>query len=345
MFGDLAGFAADDHLASWGVIMRSARAVAEDLQPLRAALAPCGRLRDHGASLLAEAAPTSPSCARALIERRFEPFSIEPLCPAAPGFVTGYYEPVVAGSLTRTAEFSAPIIPRPPGIDHAGPGIAERPTPSRRMIETDAEAGRHAVTVWLRDWAEVFLMQVQGSGQVVLPDGSRLRLVYDGRNGLPYTSIGRILIDAGEILGDDMSLERLKDWIRSHGQAPGEPGRSLMWCNRSYVFFRAAPGGTDEGPIGGQGLPLSRLRSIAVDRSLWSYGLPFWIEADLPWRDAGVEPFRRLMLAQDTGSAILGPARADLYFGSGEAAGQLAGGIRHPARFVVLLPRPDGDPP
>jgi membrane-bound lytic murein transglycosylase A len=136
-----------------------------------------------------------------------------------------------------------------------------------------------------------------------------------------------------------MSLDRLKGWIRANGQAPGEAGRALMQRNRSYVFFRSAPATIDEGPIGAQGLPLEALRSIAVDRTIWPYGLPFWIEADLPWRSAAPSAFRRLTVAQDTGSAILGPARADIFFGSGETAGTRAGSIRHPAGFTVLLPR------
>jgi membrane-bound lytic murein transglycosylase A len=232
--------------------------------------------------------------------------------------------------------------------------------------------------VWLRDAVEVFMIQVQGSAKVRLADGQWLRLVYAGRNGQPYTSIGRILVDEGHIHAADMSLAALKGWIRARGQKFGEPGRALMQQNRSYVFFAAQScADLEEGPIGGAGVSLSPLRSIAVDRTIWSYGLPFWIEADIPWTRAfssevdagsrkenaskqesrtsfrfhrnekgssgGPSPFRRLMIAQDTGSAILGPARADLYFGSGDEAGRLAAGIRHPARIVVLLPNAGGE--
>ena len=186
------------------------------------------------------------------------------------------------------------------------------------------------------------MIQVQGSGLVELTDGRRLRLIYDGRNGRPYTSIGRGLIEAGEIREAEMSLARLKGWLRAAGVRPGERGRAWMQRNASYIFFRLAP---DEppggGPIGGAGLPLTPLRSIAVDSNLWPYGLPFWIEARLPWRGAQPEPFGRLMIAQDTGSAILGAARADLFFGSGDEAGLRAGSIRHDADFRVLLPRGD----
>jgi len=184
---------------------------------------------------------------------------------------------------------------------------------------------------------------VQGSARVRLADGSLLRLAYAGRNGHPYTSIGRILIDTGEIAEADMSLATLKQWIRAHGQNPGDAGALLMHRNKSYVFFslheECEPA---RGPIGGQGISLTALRSIAVDRAIWTYGLPFWIAADLPWRGSSPSPFRRLMIAQDTGSAITGPARADIFFGSGDDAGARAGDIRHAGDVVVFLPAAEG---
>jgi membrane-bound lytic murein transglycosylase A len=202
------------------------------------------------------------------------------------------------------------------------------------------ERARAAPLVWLCDAVEAFLIQVQGSAQVVFPDGVRARLAYDGRNGLPYTSIGRILIESGEIPEPDMSLARLKAWLRCAGLGEGERGLELMRRNRSFVFFRLVEDFDPAlGPVAGAGVALTPLRSIAVDRSLWSYGLPFWIEAEIPWRDDASAPFRRLMIAQDTGSAIVGTARADLFFGGGDAAGTRAGSIRHRGRFVVLAPR------
>ena len=146
------------------------------------------------------------------------------------------------------------------------------------------ERARRDPIVWVRDAVEAFLIQVQGSAQVVFPDGGRARLAYDGRNGLPYTSIGRILIERGAIPEPDMSLAGLKAWLRSAGLGEGEAGLDLMRQNRSFVFFRlVADFDPALGPVAGAGVPLTPLRSIAVDRTLWSYGLPFWIEADLPW--------------------------------------------------------------
>src|SRR5262249_39588130 len=146
---------------------------------------------------------------------------------------------------------------------------------------------------WLRDGIEVFMVQVQGSARVRLDDGAELRLVYAGRNGRPYTSIGRILLAEGHMAEADMSLEGLKAWVRCAGQGAGEPGRHLMQRNESYVFFRSEATQGEAGPIGGQGLPLTPLRSIAVDRSVWHYGLPFWIDAELPWTGGAPKAFRR----------------------------------------------------
>lgn len=240
----------------------------------------------------------------------------------------------------RTRNFTAPVRGRPDNLN------APAPYPDRAAIEAGAIERRTAAIVWLRDRVEVFLAQVQGSARVRLADGSLLRLAYAGRNGRAYTSIGRILIDSGEIAEADMSLATLKQWIRAHGQKPGDAGALLMHHNKSYVFFSLHEEyEPTRGPIGGQGISLTALRSIAVDRAIWSYGLPFWIAADLPWRGSSPSPFRRLMIAQDTGSAITGPARADIFFGSGDDAGARAGDIRHAGDVVVLLPAEEAPDP
>ncbi|MBE7213131.1 MAG: MltA domain-containing protein, partial [Gluconacetobacter diazotrophicus] len=273
------------------------------------------------------------------------------------GFLTGYYEPVLDGSLVRTPAFSAPILPRPADLvdlpdDAPPPGwpaglaaAARRPNgnfeayPDRAALEAWATGPESRPLVWLRDWVEVFLVHVQGSARLRLPDGSMRRLVYAGRNGHPYTSIGRLLVDGGEISWADMSLDRLKSWIRANGQASGERGRELMQRNRSYIFFQLVDATSDESPTGGAGLPLTAGVSIAVDRAVWSYGLPFWITADEPVPGFGPGALSRLFIAQDTGTAIVGPARVDLFVGSGDAAGAAAGLIRHAARVHVLRPR------
>ncbi len=314
----LADFADDDFAAALRAFRLTARRLIEIAPPLRSALAPPQALRRVAAAAL----DTDPADALAFFERHFEPRRL------APGFLTGYYEPEVSGSLTPTADFTEPILARP--------GATPAPCPDRAEIEA---AGADPI-VWLADAVETFMIQVQGSARVRLPDRRLVRLVYDGRNGKPYTSVGRALIEAGEIPQSEMSLARLKGWLRAAGVKTGERGRAWLQLNRSFVYFRL-----DDtldpalGPIGGAGAPLTPLGSLAVDRALWPYGLPFAIAAELPWRGVCLEPFRKVMIAQDTGSAIVGPARFDLFFGSGEAAGERAGAIRHRGEAMVLWPR------
>lgn len=355
-FAEIDGFSADDHLEAFRVFAEQAKAIVENRPSLRPALCASAELRAACQAALATPARTQ-TAARRFFENHFQPFCVMPA--AGDGFVTGYYEPIVAGSLVPSAEFTAPILDRPADLITLpqGSGLPGRPelSAARRLgdgtlapypdrAEIEASAGLYRPLVWLRDRIEVFLVQVQGSARVVLPDLRQIRLVYAGRNGWPYTSIGRILIESGEIASSDMSLAALKTWIRAHGQNRGEAGAALMQANRSYVFFAIDRDlGDRDGPIGGAGVSLSPLRSIAVDRSLWSYGIPFWLNGNLPWERDEATPFKRLMIGQDTGSAIVGPARADIFFGSGEAAGARAGRIRHKCDIVVLLPRGEVD--
>jgi membrane-bound lytic murein transglycosylase A len=330
----LPGFAADDHAGAFAVFRRSCAAIAEDRAPLRAGIPASPALAAIARRALALDAP-NPREARRFFEAHFQPFRPAQGEDGAGGFVTGYYEPIVDGSLTRTDAFAAPVLSPP-----ADPGQG---LPSRAEIEAGALDGRAQPVVWLRDPIEVFMIQVQGSARVRLADGRLLRLVYAGRNGRPYRSIGRILIETGAIAPAAMSLATLKAWVRTQGQADGEAGAALMRRNESYVFFRLDPYlDPDAGPTGGAGMSLTPLRSLAVDRRLYPYGTPVWIDACLPWRSSAPTPFRRLMIAQDTGSAILGPARADIFFGSGDEAGARAGDIRHSGDFVVFLPVQEG---
>ena len=189
----------------------------------------------------------------------------------------------------------------------------------------------------MREPGEAFIIHVQGSARIRLDDGSVMRVAYAGRNGRPYTSIGRLLVQQGEMDLETMTLEKLMGWLKDHP----EPAKALMRQNQSYIFFREASElAPEDGPIGGAGIPLVPGRSLAVDRSLWAYGLPVWLDGQLPLTLDTAEPLQRLMIAQDTGSAIVGPARGDFFFGSGEEAGRRAGLLRHPVRFVVLQPKP-----
>ena len=353
-FDDLDGFRQDDHLAAFRCFERSARALVDGELGARAARKPSGALIEAARAALAST-PTDAAEAQRFFETRFRPFRIAP--EGKQGFLTGYYEPRVAGSLAEIEAFRWPILARPRDLvsfapGDAPPGFPDGVSGARRRSDgsivpyDDREAierERRDPVVWVRDAVEAFLIQVQGCAQVALPDGRRVRLAYDGRNGLPYTSIGRILIETGAISESAMSLASLKAWLRAAGLGEGEEGLRLMRRNRSFVFFRLVEDFDPKlGPVAGAGVALTPVRSIAVDRSVWSYGLPFWIEADLPWADAAPRPFRRLMIAQDTGSAIVGAARADIFFGGGDAAGARAGAIRHFGAFTVLMPV--GDP-
>jgi membrane-bound lytic murein transglycosylase A len=344
-FESLAGWSEDDHQAAFCAFERSARAIAAGQTSPRTAQAAAPELIATARAALCGAATAD---ARRFFETRFRPFRVVP--ENGRGFLTGYYEPCVAASRVETEAFRWPILARPPdlvtfGLDPAPADFPKDLTCARRLSDgllvpyddrAQIEAERRDPIVWVRDAVEAFLIQVQGSAQVEFPDRSRARLAYDGRNGLPYTSIGKILFEAGEIAESDMSLVSLKAWLRRDSAR----GLDVMRRNRSFIFFQLVDDfDPDLGPVAGAGVPLTPLRSIAIDRTMWAYGLPFWIDAELPSVDETPRPFRRLMIAQDTGSAIVGAARADLFFGSGDKAGARAGAIRHPAELVVLLPQ------
>ncbi len=348
-FESLAGWNDDDHTAAFRAFGRSALALAEDRESARPAQPASPELIATTGEALA-ATLSAEQDARRFFEAQFRPFRVIPEDGA--GFLTGYYEPCVRASIAETEEFRWPILGRPADLvsfapDPAPPGFPEGVTGARRPAggslvpyadRAQIEAERVDPIVWVRDAVEAYLIQVQGSAQVEFPDGRRARLAYDGRNGLPYTSIGRILIETGEIAESAMSLSSLKAWLRDDVAR----GLKLMRSNRSFVFFKLVDDFDPRlGPVAGAGVALAPLRSIAIDRAIWAYGLPFWIDAELPWADETPRAFRSLMIAQDTGSAIVGPARADLFFGSGEAAGNRAGAIRHKGDVVVLLPRGD----
>lgn len=330
-FTALAGWNTADHASAWRVFRASAAAVVAGTRSLRDAQPPSAAFRASCEAAASMPERLAAGAARGFFEDAFTPRRLRP-----EGFLTGYYEPVVEGALVRGPGFTAPIIGRPAFLE----GLRSEPVPDRAALEAFAVSAAADPVVWLADWVEAFLIHVQGSARIRLPDGSLRRLFYAGRNGLPYTSIGRRLVETGRMAASDMSLAALKGWLRDAGQEVGQPGRALMQENRSFIFFRLEEGDAPEaGPVGGQGLPLTAGTSIAVDRSLWSYGLPFVIAAAGPLPGFAADPFSGLFIAQDTGSAIVGPARVDLFLGSGEAAGAAAGSIRHPATVTVLWPR------
>jgi membrane-bound lytic murein transglycosylase A len=347
-FGDLPGLAADDLAAAFATFRASCPAVLGTVAPSRPAQPSPDALKAVCVAAGKLPAMVDRSAASAFFAANFEPRRV-----AAPAFFTGYYEPVVEGSLTKSAAFPVPLRAAPAGLVAAGaPGTPAHyrrgdgtlaPLPDRAGIEDGALGDAAPPLVWLREPVDAFFAQVQGSARILLPDETTRRIAYAGRNGYAYTSIGKILVDTLHIPPERMGMAELRGWIRDHGQGPHAAGTELMRRNRSYIFFRfddTLP--PEAGPIGAAGISLTPLRSLAVDRSVWPYGLPVYISADLPWRGEAATPFRRLMVAQDTGSAIVGPARGDIFFGTGPVAAARAGAIRHPGTLYVLWPKPAG---
>ncbi len=258
--------------------------------------------------------------ARAFFESRFLPTLIT---DGTPMLFTGYYEPELPGALQRGGEFQHPIYAPPPDL------VAGEPWLTRRQIEeTDALAGREIV--WLASPVDRFFLQVQGSGRITLPDGQMIRVGFAAKNGHPYTSIGAELIRRGEMHPDRASAQALRDWIAAHPESK----QALLWTNPSYVFFREIIDvAATDGPIGTSGKSITPLRSIAVDPGFTPLGLPVWIEK------SGEAPLNRLMVAQDTGSAIKGAQRADIFYGTGPVAGDIAGQTKSTGRMIALFPK------
>jgi peptidoglycan lytic transglycosylase A len=360
-FGDLPGWEQDDHLAAFQtflkscarVIARSRDGVAEadskrPLMPPADLVAACTRAAAQAGEI------TTKHAARAFFEENFTPNAVVKKGQAS--LLTGYYEPVLQGSRTPDGPYQTPIYKRPPDLVNVvddtrrgalkpgelthvrKTGSATEPYFTRAEIEGGALKGKGLELLYFSDPVEVFFMQIQGSGRVKLTDGSTVRVHYDGKNGHPYNSIGRYLIEKAILAADRMSMLALAQWLR----ADPERGRKVMWQNSSYVFFREIK---DEvgSPLGAMRVPLTPERSLAIDPSYHALGTPIYVSVPTMKHVPKASPFNRLMVGQDVGSAIRGAERGDIYFGSGDEAGRLAGSTRHSGRFFVLVP--NGPPP
>lgn len=263
------------------------------------------------------------------------------------GLFTGYYEPELLGRWAPEAEFQIPVYSRPTDLisinlgefrdELAGTQLAGRivdnklvPYYSRAEINNGALRGRGLEVLWLADPVDTFFLHIQGSGRVLLPDGSHVRIGYAGRNGRRYTSIGRELVAMGAMPLRDVTAPAIRDWLDAYPAA----GVELMNRNESYVFFRVVEG---EGPLGAQGIPLTPGRSMAVDPAFIPYGVPLWLDTTDPLVKGA--PLRRLLVAQDTGSAIKGPVRGDVFWGFGDEAARRAGLMKQEGTYYVLLPK------
>ena len=302
-FSDLRGWAEDDHAAALSVFAETCDLIPGDDWQALCALARSG------------------AAARPFFELFFRPVLIE---DGQPMLFTGYYEPEIAGSPVPTARFRVPLYRPPPELGGAGLWHTRAEIEGRGLM-----AGRGLEIAWIEDPVEAFFLQVQGSGRIRMPDGRVVRLGYAGQNGHPYVSVGQELVRQGILPQHRVSAATIRSFVRANPEA----GAELLRRNPSYVFFREVRGvPPDRGPIGAMARSVTAGRTVAVDPRHVTLGAPVWIEK------RGHAPIRRLMVAQDTGGAIRGAQRADIFFGTGDEAGRQAGIVKDPGRMVVLLP-------
>lgn len=350
-FADLPGWHEDDHLAAFGAFRRSAFHVLT--KPYRSGALGVAFEAFGPAYADARERPAGNGAeARDFFERHFQPAFVAPE-GSEHGFVTGFYEPEVEASPVRTEAFQVPLLSRPADLVDVDDGnrlagmdpylAFARQTPEglveffdRPAIERGALADRGLEIAWLADPVDAFFVHVQGAARLNMTDGSLRRVTYAVKSGQRFTGPGGILAKIGEIPLEKVTMQSIRAWFKANPERVNE----ILWRNRSYIFFRNAE--VDDpalGPIAAAKVPLTPGRSVAVDRLLHTFGTPFFISAPALTAFGG-KPFARLMIAQDTGSAITGPARGDLFAGSGFDAGEIAGVVRNDANFFALLPKP-----
>jgi membrane-bound lytic murein transglycosylase A len=344
----LPGWADDPIHAAWPAYIAGCRALVAS--PTRQALwqpACAAATRIDG---------NSTSAVRAFFESHFIPYQVAAADGADTGLITGYYEPLLAGSHTKSARYPVPLYGVPDDllvIDLAAlyPELRDKRlrgrVEGRRVVpywpRADIEAGRASVDsntlVYVDDPVEAFFLQIQGSGRIRLDDGATMRVGYADQNGHPYRSIGRVLIDRGELTLPEATMQGIRDW----GRRNPDKLAALLDENPSYVFFREVPPPSPgtlaaeiDGPFGSLGVPLLSERTIAVDPRSIPLGTPVYLATTYPLSD---EPLRRLVLAQDTGGAIRGAVRGDFFWGFGDGAGRQAGRMRQQGRMWILWPK------
>ncbi|QUJ78071.1 MltA domain-containing protein [Sulfitobacter albidus] len=302
-FDQLDGWAEDDHAAAFSTFLNT-----------------CGDMKDPDWQAICRYARTEPE-PRAFFELLFRPVLIDDRKPA---LFTGYFEPELDGSLSQTARYRYPVYKMPLEARQNRPWLTRRD-----ILESGVMQGRGLAIAYVDDPVELFFLQIQGSGRIRLPNGTAIRVGYRGSNGHDYRSIGQELVRRGVYEPHQVSATVIKNWVRRN---PVE-GQELLYHNPSYVFFReVSKVPADRGPLGAMNRSITTMRSVAVDPAFIPLGAPVWIEKD------GKQPLRRLMIAQDTGSAIKGAQRADVFFGTGDGAGRAAGQLRDPGRLLVLMP-------
>ena len=302
-FDDLDGWSEDDHTAAFDTFRNT-----------------CQDMDDPDWRAVCAYATSEPD-PKSFFELLFRPVLME---GGGPALFTGYFEPELNGSRQRSGRYRYPLYAMPPEAKDTVLWYSRR-----QILDGQLLQGRGLEIAWVDDPVELFFLQIQGSGRVTLPDGGKLRVGYAGANGHTYRSIGAELVRRGTYAAHQVSADVIKNWVRRNPAA----GRELLFHNPSYVFFReVSEVPADKGPLGAMNRSVTPMRTIAVDPAFVPLGAPVWIEKD------GKKPLRRLMIAQDTGSAIKGAQRADVFFGTGDKAGRAAGKLKDPGRMVVLLP-------
>lgn len=332
----LPGWRDDDLSAAWNAFLQSCRSLKNQ---------PAWQETCAAASLLQ--APSGEEI-RGFFEARLLPYRIVNPDGSEDGLITGYYEPLLNGSRSRSARYRHPLYGVPDDlltIDLASvypelknmrlrgriEGRKVVPYWNRGEIESGAPSVKGKELFWVDDAIDLFFLQIQGSGRIKLPDGSQARVGYADQNGFPYRSIGKRLVDNAELPLEKASMQGIKDWAKKNPAKLKE----LLDYNASYVFFRELPA-QEGGPLGALGVPLTDARSIAVDPRYIPLGAPVYLAATWPNSD---RPLQRLMQAQDTGGAIRGAVRADFFWGFGPEAGKLAGAMKQRGQLWLLLPK------
>jgi membrane-bound lytic murein transglycosylase A len=345
-FEDLEGWRTDAQAEALDAFARSCAKLT--VQPKDRAVGVAGTVADWIApcTALLQVPRGDDAAARAFFETWFLPY-LAADNDKPEGLFTGYCEAELRGSSRPGGRYAVPLYRKPDDLVMVdlgefrdamkGERIAGRvidgrlrPYEDRARIEGGALKGQDLEMVWVDDAVDAFFLHIQGSGRVLMEDGSVMRVGYAGQNGHPYVAVGRELIARGALTKENVSMQSIREWLRAN---PGEAA-GLMNKNPSFVFFRPLDG---EGPLGAQGVALTPGRSLAVDRSFVPYGLPVWLDAQDPLD--GAARLRRLMVAQDTGGAIRGPVRGDVFWGHGDEAELRAGKMKSPGRYHLLIPR------
>jgi membrane-bound lytic murein transglycosylase A len=334
-FANLPGWNEDDHAAAYQAFQRSCnswqtRADQQDMSQLL----PLGKIGDWKQLCKTKVGNGQ---YRQFFEQHFRPYAVA-FQGQFQGLFTGYFLPELHGSIHRSERYSVPIYAKPKEIVHKNGQYGHlvngqlHPYHSRAEINGGALSGKGLELLWVDNAIDAFFMEIQGSGRVIMDDGRIQNLSFAGKNGHPYSAIGKQLIDSGAIAKEQMSMQAIRAWLVKNPQQ----AQALMQKNACYVFFRPSDTHATEEAVGSMNVALTPHHSLAVDKSIWPMGIPLWLDAEHP---NGQQRIRHLLMAQDTGTAIKGVIRGDVYWGHDESAAEIAGLMQSQGRYFLLVPK------